>query len=930
MPATAAVLPTAPVVIDEVYGGGGNSGATYKNDFVVLRNTTDAAIPLAGWSLQYRSATGTGAFANTAPLSGSIAAQDYLLVKLAVGAGGTTELPEPNLVVNPLALSGTAGQIALVNSTAQLPACTGGGAATSCSLAASVIDFVGWGSATDYAGTGPAPATTNTTSISRSAAHTNTADNAADFTVGAPTPNTAGGGGTPTDPPEPPDPTHVTISDIQGTRTTPGIALGTTVTTRGLVTALYPTGGLNGFVIQTPGTGGDIDLASWAGSTALFVYLGGQITEVPNLAIGDYVSVTGTTAAYQGLEQLSVTSGADVVELSESVPTVAPVTVPWPRSEADREALESMLYQPTDPFLVSNTYDTNRYGTVGLASGSTPLVQPTEVVPSSDPDGLAAVKADNAARAVILDDAATVDFTTAANAKTNTPSYISTTTPVRVGAKATITAPVVIDYRNNAWTLNPTTRVQGPANAGAPVAFENTRTAAPDAQAIAQSGTPALKVASFNVLNYFTTTGASVGGCSSYKSPNTGDPVTVNSCPGNGPRGAWAASDLKRQQDKIVAAISALDADVVGLMEIENSEVLGETPDEAVATLVAALNAEAGSTVWDYVHSPGTLPPVSQMDVISCAIIYRQAAVSLVGASASIPDQSGSGKAFSDAREPIAQAFQPAVGGDPFLFVVNHFKSKGSGAAPQPPYTEEGNANASRVAQAGALATWVDGLLPTYPEGVEAVYLAGDFNAYSEELPILTLREAGYQDVAQAIAGSDRKYSYSYSGLAGSLDHVLANAAALDRVTGADIWNINSGESIALEYSRYLYSPTDFYTPDPYRSSDHDPVVVGVAGGAQEPGLDVDYTVASRCIAGKSTLTVTAVNASPQAVDLALATAYGLKSYSGIQPGKSAFSTLTTRLAVVPAGTVTVTVSGLVDGQLVTTTDEVAYPQFTC
>ena len=123
-------------------------------------------------------------------------------------------------------------------------------------------------------------------------------------------------------------------------------------------------------------------------------------------------------------------------------------------------------------------------------------------------------------------------------------------------------------------------------------------------------------------------------------------------------------------------------------MEIENSAVVDGQPDEAVGTLVKALNNAAGSDVWAFVPSSTELPPVTQMDVITNAIIYRKAAVSRVGESRALGTKSSDTGApadspFANAREPIAQVFRPAGGGEPFLFVVNHFKSKGS-AGPLP------------------------------------------------------------------------------------------------------------------------------------------------------------------------------------------------------------------------------------------------------
>ena len=114
--------------------------------------------------------------------------------------------------------------------------------------------------------------------------------------------------------------------------------------------------------------------------------------------------------------------------------------------------------------------------------------------------------------------------------------------------------------------------------------------------------------------------------------------------------------------------------------------------------------------------------------------------------------------------------------------------------------------------------------------GAKAVVLAGDFNSYAKEDPLDVLSAAGYTNAEQHFGHGE--YSYSFSGLSGSLDHVLVNADALKRTTGADVWNINSGESLALEYSRWNYHGTDFHAPDAYRSSDHDPVVVGLTAAS--------------------------------------------------------------------------------------------------
>ena len=815
--ASAAVSPDAAIVINEVYGGGGNSGATYMNDFIELFNTSDAAVTVDGWTVQYASTAGSS-WAKT-PLTGTIEPGEHYLVQQAAGSGGTTDLPAPD-ATGTIAMSGSGAKVALVSSDVALTGTAGNAAG-----AASVVDFVGWGAASDFAGTAPAPATTNATSASRNETHTNTADNAADFTAVAPTPTSSGGTDPeepeepvdPEEPEEPVEPTVVAIDAIQGTGDASPLA-GQTVTTEGVVTAHYPTGGFNGYVIQTAGTGGALDLATHTASDAVFVYAPGAVGEV---APGQTVRVTGVVSEFNGLTELTVAPGAATVIAAGITPVAA--TVGWPTDAAQREALESMLVQPQGDFTVSNTFGTNQYGEVGLAAGTTPLRQPTDVARPGSPEA-AAVATDNAARAITLDDGTSINFLSAANAGL-TPAWVSLVEPLVVGASATFSAPVVIDYRNNAWKLNPTAPMTADGSGTDGVQFSNPRTAAPEAVG------GDVSVASFNVLNYFTTLGDENPNCVAYSTAG-GEPVTVRE--GCDQRGAWDDADFERQESKIVEAIEALDASVVGLMEIENSAALGEETDEATATLVAALNEAAGSEKWAFVPSSDELPAAPGQDVITNAIIYQPALVERVGESRALGDQSDDGEAFQNAREPIGQVFAPADGGAEFLFVVNHFKSKGS-AGPWPGDADSGDgqsaSNESRVRQATALRDWVAEI----QGDTEAVLLAGDFNSYSKEDPLQVLYDAGYADAEDALEVDSS--SYSFSGLSGSLDHLMLNQAALARATGGDIWNINSGESVALEYSRYGYHGTLFYEDGPYRSSDHDPVIVGLS--AEKPPVEL-------------------------------------------------------------------------------------------
>jgi 5'-nucleotidase len=460
---------------------------------------------------------------------------------------------------------------------------------------------------------------------------------------------------------------------------------------------------------------------------------------------------------------------------------------------------------------VSNTYTTNQYAEIGLASGDKPLITPTDVAPVGTQE-YTDVVADNAARGVVLDDGASINFLGGSTNKAIPLPYL-TDVDVTVGAAVSFTQPVILDYRNNAWKVQPTAQVK--AGDPLPVTIGSARAAsAPNAVG------GDISIASFNVLNYFTTTAADVG-CTSVYTDRDGNPITANQCPDNGPRGAATDVSLKRQQDKIVKAINALGTEVVSLEEIENSAAFGENRDSALSTLVDALNADLGADEWAYVPSPTQVP--AGEDVIRTAFIYKADVVSPVGDSVIDLDD-----AFVNARRPLAQAFAPKGETDAaFLAIVNHFKSKGDNrdnpATGDNANGPQGAYNGDRVRQAQALVDFA--AEQKTAAGTDRVFLLGDFNSYTQEDPMQVLYAAGYTDLGSRTG----KHTYSFEGASGSLDHVLASQAALPAVTGVDVWNINAGESIALEYSRYNYNATNFYEVSPYRSSDHDPVVVGVA-----------------------------------------------------------------------------------------------------
>ena len=833
------------LVINEAYGGGGNSGALYKNDFVELRNTTDHLVSLGGLSVQYRSATGTGApsGSNVAALpSVDLPAGGTFLVSGVAGLGGTQDLPTPDLT-STLSMGGAGGQVFLADQAGPLDPGTNAISSTH------VLDFVGWGStATSYEGSAPAPGTSNAQSVTRDASGTDTNSNSGDFSLSNPPTPTACGSACPATPPPPP--VAATIAEIQGTGDTSPLA-GQRAVTRGVVTAAYPTGGFFGYVLQTDGTGtGD---ATPGASDAVFVH---QPAGAVTVQVGQYVEVTGAVSEFNGLTELSV-DAADVHDLGS--PPLGGVTaraIAYPTTTSGREAHESELIAPLDRFTVTDNYDTNQYGEIGLATGDHQLWQPTDLYnPNLDPAGVAAVQADNAARGVVLNDGSSANYLT--TSKNVVMPWLRPDNPVRIGSSATLHEPVILDFRNNLWELQPTHQV---TDDGSDVAtFGDTRTANQQPQAVGGD----LRLGTFNVLNYFNTTGTdwvAAGHTCSFYNDRTGDPVTDNTCSANGPRGAAQSSssqssggtdladptaDLERQRAKEVRAINTMDADILSLEEIENSSALGESDrDDALKSLVDALNADAGTTRWAYAPSPAptALPPLAEQDVIRTAFIYNPSKVALVGGSTVLSDQSAPGQPFANAREPLAQEFKRkgALDSDGFLVVVNHLKSKGDS---NPPATGDnangiqGAFNGDRVRQARALVDFAKATAQS--DGTKKIFLTGDFNSYTQEDPMQVLYQNGFVNQP---SDDPRDTSYEFDGQAGSLDHVLANAAAATMVSGRDVWQINAEESVGFEYSRYNYNAQLLYAPDQFRASDHNPELVGLDAPFSQQGSTVGVT----------------------------------------------------------------------------------------
>ncbi|MFC1416610.1 lamin tail domain-containing protein [Streptacidiphilus cavernicola] len=348
--ATSAASSSSGVVVEEVYGGGGNSGATLKNDFIELHNAGSAPVDLSSWSVQYISAApGATTTWQVTPLTGSIAPGGSYLVQEAAGTGGTADLPTPD-ATGAVNMSGTAGTVALVTSQTALTCKT----SADCAADSSIGDLVGYGTAVVHEGSADAPATSNTTSDSRDANGTDTDQNGADFTAGAPTP--ANSSSAPTSPtPTPsgsdsasasPTPTSTAtpgplrIHDIQGTSWVSPHNGDTVSNVPGIVTALRTSGASKGFWMQDPNPD-----ANPATSEGIFVYT----SSAPAVAVGDSVLVSAKVSDYYQLssgDTLASTSNLSVTELATPTVTVLSSGNPLPAAIVLSAANVPSTYAP--------------------------------------------------------------------------------------------------------------------------------------------------------------------------------------------------------------------------------------------------------------------------------------------------------------------------------------------------------------------------------------------------------------------------------------------------------------------------------------------------------------------------------------------------------------------------------------------------------
>jgi 5'-nucleotidase len=571
----------------------------------------------------------------------------------------------------------------------------------------------------------------------------------------------------------------VTIAAVQGTGAATPMG-GQTVTVQGVVTAYYASpSNYRGLYLEAADPAAE---GPEGASDGIFVYFNNAN---PAVGVGDLIQVTGTPGEFQDQTQISATTAAAYTVVAEDAGAPAAVPLPDTVLGADREQYEGMLVQPEGTYVLSSTHELYNFGSLWLSAGKA-AVTPTEVADAGSADAIA-IAAENNARRILIDDGHSIRVDNAQHVGDQ--PYLTQDAVVRLGdTLVPPQKPMVLGYGFSQWRLQPQIPLTDASDAAYKPSF-TTANPRPDA-APAVGGD--VRFGSFNVFNYFTTLRS--------ENPDA--------------RGAETAAQFAIQKSKIVSAINGLGADIVALEEVQNSVEYGDPADTALADLVAGLNDAAGAGTWDYVRTPDALAQPGAQDVITTAIIYKPAKADPVGDSFADTDD-----VWDIARKPVAQTFE--VGHRTVTVIANHLKSKsppeGGGTEPA---DGQGFFNAERVAQANRLVQWIGTISADDAKG-DDVILLGDFNSYGQEDPAQVLTAAGLTDLVPA--GASGQYTYSFNGALGSLDHAFVTPSLASAVTGVGVWGINSAEWGDRGYAFGAAEPGT-----PFRSSDHDPVVVGL------------------------------------------------------------------------------------------------------
>ena len=629
------------------------------------------------------------------------------------------------------------------------------------------------------------------------------------------------------------------ISQIQGSGSTFNPTYGGTQTIEGIVTRVFlGSTKLNGFYVQEEVADSDGIAAT---SEAIFVsdpaglFTGSQ---------GDKVRVTGSVGEYVSSSSNIVGTGSSsltqlfgltsVVNLgAASLPAATSVILPI-ADASQLERYEGMLVEisaGSNPLVVTETFKLGRYGQVGLSAGER-LGQYTQFnAPSVS--GYANYLTDLQDGYIILDDGSTSQNPDPViHARGGQP--LSASNPLRGGDTITsITG--VLDERFEGY------RVQSGTAANF-IASNPRNSTAPPVQ-----GT--LKIASFNLLNYFNGNGSGAAGSAG------GFPTA---------RGANSLAEFERQRAKTIAAVLGLSADIIAYNELEND---GYGSSSSAQQLVAGLNAALGVNAYSFITpSAGLLQPDGRFggDEISVGFLYRSDRVRQAPGSSVAALQSGSFDQGSNRiqRPALAVSFERLEGGvatgEQLTTVVTHLKSKGSsagGSGDADAGDGQGLSNGSRTRAAAELADW----LASSPTGLNDpdVLILGDLNSYLKEDPITTLAARGYQ----SLYGPD-SYSYQFNGQWGSLDHMLASASLAAQLGSARKWAINSDEAVVLDYNTEFKSASQinsFYNADPFRSSDHDPLLAGFLLNPSNRGA-ASFTISGSPVVGQTLIAALATS----------------------------------------------------------------------
>ncbi len=581
------------------------------------------------------------------------------------------------------------------------------------------------------------------------------------------------------------------ISSIQGSSES-AILTGNAVVEAVVVGDFQGRDGLNGYYLQEEDSDTDGNPAT---SEGIFVYDPETIVDVES---GNLVRVTGEVGEYNNQTQIRATGRPDVCSKRNQV-SAATLEMPL-ASIDDLEQLEGMLVKIDRELVVIENYNLGRYGELSLAASR--LFAPAQLaLPGLDAVNL---KAENNRSRVLLDDGSLQE-------NPELPPFLGPGGIRRVGDTAIVSAAILGQGRSTRSNRSPLSYRLHPAGDRDAVSFVNSNPR-PDVPQVGGS----IRVAAFNVLNFFSTLDSGGNRCG---------PKKDSDC-----RGANSNAEFELQSAKIVAAIEQLDADVIGLSELENNR------DTAIRLLVEQLNEHTGSIKYEFVAT-GTIGG----DVIRVGLIYRPANVLPVGAPA-ILDQNVDRRFNSDKNRPsLAQTFESKTGGvgEKFTVVVNHLKSKGRPCDDiGDPDTGDGQGNCARTRTLAteAMIDWI----ASDPTGANDpdFLVIGDLNAHSREDVLERLRDAGFVDLLHRHAGGSSHFRYStyvYRGESSTLDHALASESLASKVTGAAIWSINADEPRALDYNHEYKSDRHIVQlkGDAFRSSDHDPLVIGIEPGGR-------------------------------------------------------------------------------------------------